>query len=160
VQCIKPVDIAPGGFEGHVEAGDHAAENVDCQRDPRPADRSAGDIIDEDDVHFRVIDLDHTERGLRDRKTAFKWGIGSGRFNSNTTLSLDFFRYVSDSASDRVRMRRFDTGRTTADDDFGGDVLNGRSLASEVDLLDNGGDDLLNFGREMFLSQPHSGRLG
>ena len=45
-----------------VEADDHPREHVDGQRQPRPLQRSAGFLVYDDQIHERVIDLNHLER--------------------------------------------------------------------------------------------------
>lgn len=49
-------------FQGDVEAGDAAAEQVDCDRDPGATDRTTLDRVDQDQVSRRMVDLHHIER--------------------------------------------------------------------------------------------------
>ena len=51
-----------GGLEGEMKSGDHAARDVDRQRQPWPLDGRAIDGIHDDQIHHRMIDLHDLER--------------------------------------------------------------------------------------------------
>src|SRR5271166_5098966 len=56
-------DRKPGrGIHRQIEAGDHPREHVDRERQPWPLERSARFLIDDDQIHERVIDLNDLER--------------------------------------------------------------------------------------------------
>jgi hypothetical protein len=130
--------------EGHVKTGDHAAENIDRHGDPGAANRLARDVVHEDDVHFRVIDLDHAKRGIGHREVACDGFINAGGLAPMAALRLNLRRYRSDPAPDCIGVRRRHSGRPTARHDFDGHLLRRRPLASEVNLVYGGLDDLLN----------------
>jgi hypothetical protein len=79
-------------IEGHLKASDHAAENVDGQCNPRPAHRLTSEIINENDAHLRVIDLDHLKCSLRRREVTCQWFKDAGGLTAVAAAHLHMFR--------------------------------------------------------------------
>ena len=58
-----------------MHPGDDPAEDVDRQSDPGPPDGAAGDVVDEDDIELRVVDLDDGEGPVRPGEDALEGGV-------------------------------------------------------------------------------------
>lgn len=132
----------PGGrVHRQVKTRHHTAADIHRQRQPRPADRLPGFLVNDEDIRLRMVDLNDLQRP------------GGGKHPSNRLCLLDDLVFAApfgallqvdlfESSTDRSAMRRLEPGRDAVRLHIPDQLRNGRTISRQVVSADRRTDDL------------------
>src|SRR5260370_430875 len=103
----QPDRHAAGRIERDVDTGDHPAEHIDGNSNPRPTDTEAVNVIDQHYVELCVIDLDYCQRPVSSGKMGWVCAmLLPGRSRSQTFLVALLLRDRHNPVANGIVVRR------------------------------------------------------
>ena len=139
------------------EARHHPTKHINGQGDPGSADRAPMDIIDENQIHRRVINLDHSQRPVGAGKSALKRRIlVPYGFAALAAAQLFLVTQGFNAVAHGVGVRPRDPRIAAAACYLMIRLLRRAFLAVEIKLFNGGGENRLHSGIKAVISRTHA----